>query len=103
MEGQTKTEEFMNKTQFEQMKNDKGFIAAIGDNDVYNWKPKTPTRLYHGDADKLVFYFNSEKAYTTMKALGAADVQLITVPKGDHSSSIVTFLAGTLAFFTSTQ
>jgi pimeloyl-ACP methyl ester carboxylesterase len=81
----------------------KGFIDAIGDNDVYNWKPKTPTRLYHGDADKLVFYFNSEKAYNTMKALGAPDVQLITVPKGDHGSSIVTFLAGTLAFFTSTK
>jgi fructose-bisphosphate aldolase class I len=29
MEGQTKTEEFMNKTQFERMKNDKGFIAAL--------------------------------------------------------------------------
>jgi pimeloyl-ACP methyl ester carboxylesterase len=82
---------------------DKGFIDAIGDNDVYNWKPKTPTRLYHGDADKLVFYFNSEKAYNTMKGLGAPDVQLITIPKGDHSSSIVTFLAGTLAFFTSTK
>jgi pimeloyl-ACP methyl ester carboxylesterase len=81
----------------------KGFIDAIGDNDVYNWKPKTPTRLYHGDADQLVFYFNSEKAFNTMKGLGAPDVQLITVPKGDHGSSIVTFLAGTLAFFTSTK
>jgi pimeloyl-ACP methyl ester carboxylesterase len=82
---------------------DKGFIDAIGDNDVYNWKPKTPTRLYHGDEDKLVFYFNSEKAYNTMKALGATDVQLITIPKGDHSGSIASYLAGTLAFFTSTK
>ncbi|NIJ55890.1 alpha/beta hydrolase family protein [Dyadobacter arcticus] len=82
---------------------DKGFIDAIGDNDVYNWKPKTPTRLFHGDADKLVFYFNSQKAYTTMKGLGATDIQLITIPGGDHGSSIVTFLAGTLAFFTSTK
>jgi len=81
---------------------DVGFINAISDNDVYNWKPKTPTRLYHGNADKLVFYFNSEKAFTTMKALGA-NVELITIPNGDHASSITSYLAGTLAFFTSTK
>ncbi|MCF0053639.1 phospholipase [Dyadobacter sp. LJ53] len=81
---------------------DKGFIDAIADNDVYNWKPKVPVQLYHGDADQLVFYFNSEKAYTTMKALGA-NVQLIPVPDGTHSSSITSYLIGTLAFFTSTK
>ncbi|SEI49581.1 Alpha/beta hydrolase family protein [Dyadobacter koreensis] len=78
---------------------DTGFVNAIGDNDVYNWKPKTPTRLYHGDADPLVFYFNSVNAVNAMKKLGAADVELITVPGGTHSSSITTFLAGTLLFF----
>ncbi|KAA6436568.1 phospholipase [Dyadobacter flavalbus] len=81
---------------------DVGFINAISDNDVYNWKPKTPTQLYHGNADKLVFYFNSEKAYNTMKALGA-NVELKTIPNGDHASSITSYLAGTLAFFTSTK
>ncbi|MCE7066198.1 S9 family peptidase [Dyadobacter sp. CY326] len=81
---------------------DEGFVAAIADNDVYNWKPKVPTQLYHGDADKLVFYFNSEKAYTTMKALGA-NVQLITVPGGDHSSSLSVFLLGTRQFFIDTK
>ncbi|GGB94285.1 alpha/beta hydrolase family protein [Dyadobacter sediminis] len=81
---------------------DVGFINAVSDNDVYNWKPKTPTRLYHGNADKLVFYFNSEKAYNTMKALGA-NVELITIPNGDHASSITSYLAGTLAFFTATK
>ncbi|MCE6992313.1 S9 family peptidase [Dyadobacter sp. CY323] len=81
---------------------DTGFVNAIGDNDVYNWKPKTPTRLFHGDEDNLVFYFNSKKAYDTMKALGA-NVELTTIPKGDHGSSITTFLIGTQAFFTSTK
>jgi pimeloyl-ACP methyl ester carboxylesterase len=81
---------------------DVGFINAISDNDVYNWKPKTPTRLYHGNADKLVFYFNSEKAFNTMKALGA-NVELITIPNGDHASSITSYLVGTLAFFTATK
>jgi pimeloyl-ACP methyl ester carboxylesterase len=82
---------------------DTGFIAAIGDNDVYDWKPRTPTRLFHGDADPLVFYFNSVNAEAAMKKRGAADVQLITIPGGTHSSSITAFLLGTLAFFENPQ
>lgn len=82
-------------------KDDK-FIKAIADNDVYNWKPKVPVQLYHGDKDDLVFYFNSVKAYDTMKALGA-NVTLTTIPGGTHGSSVSHFLIGTLAFFTSTK
>lgn len=78
---------------------DQDFIKAVADNDVYNWKPKTPTRLYHGTKDQLVFYFNSVNAVTAMKKQGAADVELIPVPEGDHASSISTYLLGTLAFF----
>ena len=81
---------------------DKKFIDAIADNDVYNWKPKVPVQLYHGDKDDLVFYFNSVKAHDTMKALGA-NVTLTTIPGGTHSSSVSHFLIGTLAFFTSTK
>jgi pimeloyl-ACP methyl ester carboxylesterase len=81
----------------------KGFIDAIGDNDVYNWKPKTPTRLYHGDEDKLVFYFNSENAFKAMKAAGANNIELIPVPGGDHSTSLLLYLLGTRDFFQATQ
>jgi len=81
---------------------DTGFIDAIGDNDVYKFKPKTPTQLYHGTKDPLVFYFNSVNAYTAMQKLGATNVTLIPVEGGTHSSSIVTFLLGTLNFFTTT-
>lgn len=80
-------------------KTDQGFISAIADNDVYNWKPKTPTRLFHGDADPLVFYFNSVNAEAAMKKLGAADVTLTTIPGGTHASSITSYLLGTLTFF----
>jgi pimeloyl-ACP methyl ester carboxylesterase len=82
---------------------DKNFINAVADNDVYNWKPRTPTRLYHGNADPLVFYFNSVNAVAAMKKLGAANVELITVPNGTHSSSITPFLLGTYTFFTETK
>ena len=78
---------------------DKEFIAAIADNDVYNWKPKTPTRLFHGDADPLVFYFNSVNAEAAMKKQGAADLTLTTIAGGTHTSSVTPYLLGTLAFF----
>lgn len=81
---------------------DKGFIDAIADNDVYKFKPKTPTQLYHGTKDPLVFYFNSENAYNAMQKLGATNVELIPVNGGTHSSSILVFLTGTQAFFAKT-
>ncbi|OJV17683.1 MAG: phospholipase [Dyadobacter sp. 50-39] len=81
---------------------DKGFTDAIADNDVYNFKPKAPTQLYHGTKDPLVFYFNSVNAYNAMQKLGATNVTFIPVEGGTHSSSIITFLIGTLNFFTST-
>lgn len=82
---------------------DAAFINAIADNNVYNWKPKTPTKLYHGNEDPLVFYFNSVNAINAMKGLGATNVELITIDKGTHSSSITPFLLGTFTFFVSTN
>jgi len=78
---------------------DQDFIKAIADNDVYNWKPKTPTRLYHGTSDQLVFPFNSVNAEAAMKKQGATDIQFIPIPGGDHGSTITPYLLGTLAFF----
>lgn len=77
----------------------KGFIDAVADNNVYNWKPITPTRLVHGDKDPVVFYLNSVNAYAAMKKLGAPDVELITIPNGTHDSSIDEYLIYTLTFF----
>jgi len=82
---------------------DKEFLAAMKDNDVYDWKPSVPTRLFHGTADSLVFYFNSQNAYDAMTKRGAPDVQLIPVPRGTHSSSISTYLLQTYTFFSTLQ
>ncbi|WP_373511977.1 alpha/beta hydrolase family protein [Persicitalea sp.] len=81
---------------------DKAFLDAVADNNVYDWKPKTPTQLYHGNADQLVFYFNSENAFNAMRKRGANNVDLIEVKGGNHGSSLQTYLLGTLTFFTST-
>lgn len=82
---------------------DKGFLDAVADNNVYDWKPVTPTRLYHGDSDRLVFFFNSQNAYDAMIKRGATNVSLFPIKGGDHDTSIDKFLLGTLEFFTSTQ
>lgn len=78
---------------------DKAFLAAVQDNDVHDWKPSTPTQLYHGTADEIVSFLNSQNAYDAMKKRGAANVQLIPVQGGTHASSIVAFILGTYNFF----
>jgi predicted esterase len=77
------------------------FLAAVADNDLTGWKPVTPTQLYHGTSDQLVFYFNSENAYESMKAKGATQVELITLKDKDHSTAVLEYLMGTYSFFNS--
>ena len=83
-------------------KTDQGFLNAVADNNVYDWKPVTPTKLFHGDADKLVFYFNSENAFKAMKARGATNVSLETLKGKDHSTAVNDFLLNTYTFFNAT-
>lgn len=81
---------------------DTGFLNAVKDNDVYDWKPKAPLRLYHGDADQLVFYFNSVNARDAMVKRGATNVKLETTQGGTHASTVAPFLLDTYSFFSST-
>jgi pimeloyl-ACP methyl ester carboxylesterase len=78
-------------------------LNAVKDNDVFDWKPKTPTRLYHGTADTYVPYFNSQTTYDAMQKRGASNVTLFPIAGGDHGSSIQSFLLGTFEFFSNTK
>lgn len=78
---------------------DAAFLNAIEDNDVHDWRPGVPTRFYHGDADQLVFYFNSKNAYDAMKLRKAPSVSLITLRGKDHGNAMTDFLNGTEDFF----
>lgn len=78
---------------------DTALLNAVKDNDIFDWKPKTPTQLYHGTADTYVPYFNSQTAFDAMKKRGASNVELIPITGGDHGSSIQSYLLGTLSFF----
>lgn len=92
--------------QFKQAINDgtdAGFLKAVQDNDVHDWKPRTPTRLYHGDADDTVLYLNSQNTYEAMQKRGAADVRLETLRGANHASGIIGFITGTYSFFGGVQ
>ncbi|HEY0111348.1 MAG TPA: phospholipase, partial [Fibrella sp.] len=82
---------------------DTDFIKAVQDNDIHDWKPVTPTRLYHGDADNTVFYFNTQNAYEAMRKQGATNVALFRLPGRNHGSGILDFVLGTFEFFNSKQ
>ena len=82
---------------------DVAFLNAVKDNDMFDWKPRTPTRLYHGTADVTVYPFTSQNADAAMKKRGATSVQYIPLEGKDHGSAIQDYLLGTLSFISSTQ
>ncbi|MVM34632.1 prolyl oligopeptidase family serine peptidase [Spirosoma sp. HMF4905] len=82
---------------------DKAFLVAVQDNDIHDWKPVTPTRLYHGDADEIVSFLNSQNAYDAMQKRGAANVTLIPIKGATHETGIIGFITGTYDFFGSIQ
>jgi pimeloyl-ACP methyl ester carboxylesterase len=61
---------------------DTAFNRALRQNDVYEWAPRAPVRLYHGGADLDVPYDNAVIARDYMMANGAADVQVVNVGAG---------------------
>ena len=77
---------------------------ALKDNDLYDWTPAAPTRIFYCTADDQVPFRNSIVARDTMTANGAADLQAIDVnPAADHGGCVVPALTQTLFFFAQRQ
>ena len=60
---------------FDQNK-DSPFRKYLASNNVYDWKPESPTELCYCKGDDQVTYRNSVKAYETMKKNGSTNVEL---------------------------
>jgi pimeloyl-ACP methyl ester carboxylesterase len=77
-----------------------GFAA----NDIYNWAPRTPTRLFHGVDDSIVPYFNARTARAAMNLAGATDLALIDcitppfIPRG-HEECVPDYLGRVTSWF----
>lgn len=82
---------------------DTALMNAVKDNDIFDWKPKTPTMLTHGTADTYVPFFNTQSTYDAMVKRGAANVKLNSVTNGTHGSTIERYLLDTIGFFATYQ
>lgn len=59
---------------------------ALLENDVYDWIPKAPMRLYHCAGDQEVLFANSQSAYAAFQRNGATHVKLVDLsPSADHT------------------
>lgn len=78
----------------------------LKDNDVYNWKPESPTRIFYCKADDQVPYVNSVIAIDTMYAKGA-DQNLVMAsdldPTQDHAGCVQPAFTQTILFFANYQ
>jgi predicted esterase len=78
---------------------DARFAPVFDANQVYNWTPSAPTRLYHGTDDNIVPYANATTAMTFMS--GAADIALDTcsIPVDAHALCAPGYLGYMIDFF----
>lgn len=73
---------------------------ALRDNDLLDWAPRAPTRLYFGGADRDVDPSNAPTAAAHMRAAGATNVAAVNVGAAlDHGGAVVpATIAGRLFF-----
>jgi len=68
-------------------------------NNIYDWKPTAPTRLFHGIHDEVVPYHNTEKVLDTMRKNGATNVSLGDCSLTSHVACVAPFIIDTVSFF----
>lgn len=79
--------------------------AGFAANDIYNWAPARPTRLFHGVDDDIVPYFNATTARDAMNTAGAADLALLDCDTGsiliprNHENCVPDYLGRVFSWF----
>lgn len=74
--------------------------AALRDNDVYDWTPQAPTRMFYCRADDQVNYRNSIVADSVMQLNGAPNVQALDVnTNANHGGCVQPAVFNTAFFF----
>lgn len=86
------------------IENDPDYIInqILVDNDLMDWVPKSPTRMYYCTADDQVPYKNAVVALDSMISLGA-DAELVQIgdvdPTANHTDCVTPAFTQTLFFF----
>jgi len=78
---------------------EQAFLGAVQENTLLDWKPRAPIHFFHGDADDVSPFQNSLTAYNRLKANGGTNIQLTTIPGGDHATSGMPAILGMIAWF----
>lgn len=73
--------------------------ALLANSLTTNWVPASPTKIYQGTADAVVFFENSKGAYEKFIAGGAKDLEFIPIQGGTHGSSIEPMLLSVIPWF----
>ncbi len=71
---------------------------AVLDNSLLDFIPEAPVLLIHGDADKTVPYFNSERAKEYYENGDKANIELIMV-EGDHEAAAQAAIVAAMQWF----
>jgi hypothetical protein len=75
------------------------FLLAAEDNNVHDWAPQAPTRLYYCTEDEQVYFENALVAQEAMTAAGAPNVQAINLGPYDHSGCAGQAIFGAALWF----
>jgi len=77
--------------------------AHIAENDIYNWAPAVPTRLFQGQNDDVVPYANTTTAKATMDSSGSTMVTVVNCNAGTltttHDNCIKPFAIDVVTYF----
>ena len=77
------------------------FLYELNKNSFHmGWVPTGKVFLHHGDADRVVPYYNSEDAFNMLTAAGG-NITLYTYPDGDHDTDLGNYILKTLNDFNS--
>lgn len=85
---------------FERSDTSNNLYAALEDNNLFNWIPKAPTRLYYCEADEQVPFTNAVTTDSIMNALGAQDVASLSLGRTlDHFGCAIPAYLNASTFF----
>jgi pimeloyl-ACP methyl ester carboxylesterase len=77
--------------------------AHIAENDIYNWAPAVPTRLFQGQNDDVVPYANTTTAKAAMDSNGSTMVTVVNCNAGalttTHDNCIKPFAIDVVTYF----
>ena len=77
------------------------FLEELERNSVNNWTPIAPLRMYHGDADNIVPFSDSQETYTNFLLNGATNVTFTSIPDGTHTTAIEPMIVDVIPWFLS--